>query len=413
MEVLQDTYKDTKIGRIPKDWEILRLGEVCLKIRDGNYGGSYPKANEFLNSGVPFLTSASIGGGNFIIKKKIKFISPEKHSELTKAHIKFGDVLFTNRGANVGSVALVKQELDDANIGPQLTYLRCKLDVIDNQYLFNLMQSNSFQKQVKSLDNGTAMNFFGIGTTKTFKLPIPTLPEQQKIAAILSTVDEQISTTDKIIEKSKELKKGLMQKLFSEGIGHTEFKDTKIGRIPKDWDVMMLNEIGVIKVGRDLNKEIYSSKFNKEYRVPVYSNAITDRGSYGFYSRSEYPPKSITITGRGYIGYAFQRDEEFGAIGRLIVIQPNSNVDYIYLTNYINHSVNFHIETSGIPQLTGVQASKYKVAIPPLNEQQKIATILSEADAKIEKEQEQKAQLEALKKGLMQQLLTGKKRVKV
>ena len=202
MEVAEG-YKDTKIGRIPKDWEVLRLGEVCLKIRDGNYGGSYPKANEFLNSGVPFLTSASIGGGNFIIKNKIKFISPEKHSELTKAHIKFGDVLFTNRGANVGSVALVSQELDDANIGPQLTYLRCKLDIIDNQYLFSLMQSNSFQKQVKSLDNGTAMNFFGIGTTKTFKLPVPTLPEQQKIAEILSTVDKQISTTQAIIDKSK------------------------------------------------------------------------------------------------------------------------------------------------------------------------------------------------------------------
>ena len=74
-------------------------------------------------------------------------------------------------------------------------------------------------------------------------IPIPPLPEQQKIAAILSTVDEQISTTDKIIEKSKELKKGLMQKLFSEGIGHTEFKDTKVGRIPKDWEVIQLGEL--------------------------------------------------------------------------------------------------------------------------------------------------------------------------
>jgi type I restriction enzyme, S subunit len=215
-EGIQHTeFKDSKIGRIPKDWEVLRLGEVCLKIRDGNYGGSYPKANEFLNSGVPFLTSASIGGGNFIIKKKIKFISPEKHSELTKAHIKFGDVLFTNRGANVGSVALVKQELDDANIGPQLTYLRCKLDVIDNQYLFNLMQSNSFQKQVKSLDNGTAMNFFGIGTTKTFKLPIPQIQEQQKIAAILSEADAKIEKEQTQKTQLEQLKKGLMQQLLT------------------------------------------------------------------------------------------------------------------------------------------------------------------------------------------------------
>ena len=75
------------------------------------------------------------------------------------------------------------------------------------------------------------------------QIPFPPLPEQQKIAEILSTVDEQISTTQAIIDNSKELKKGLMQKLFSEGIGHTEFKDTKIGRIPKGWEVTYLKDL--------------------------------------------------------------------------------------------------------------------------------------------------------------------------
>jgi type I restriction enzyme S subunit len=277
-----------------------------------------------------------------------------------------------------------------------------------------VFESYLYNKYLQITLAGSTINNLKNSELEKFAFPFPNdIEEQQKIAAILSTVDEQISTIDKIIEKSKELKKGLMQKLFSEGIGHTEFKDTKVGRIPKDWEVKSLEEVGLIKVGRDLNKEIYNPTLSKEHKVRVYSNAITDRGLYGFYSRSEYPKNSITITGRGDIGYAFARNEEFGAIGRLIVIHPNSNVDYIYLTNYINHSVNFHIETSGIPQLTGVQASKYKVAIPPLPEQQKIAAILSEADAKIEKEQIQKAQLQALKKGLMQQLLTGKKRVNV
>jgi type I restriction enzyme S subunit len=429
MEVLQDTYKDTKIGRIPKDWEILRLGEVCLKIRDGNYGGSYPKANEFLNSGVPFLTSASIGGGNFIIKKKIKFISPEKHSELTKAHIKFGDVLFTNRGANVGSVALVKQELDDANIGPQLTYLRCKLDVIDNQYLFNLMQSNSFQKQVKSLDNGTAMNFFGIGTTKTFKLPIPTLPEQQKIAAILSTVDEQISTTDKIIEKSKELKKGLMQKLFSEGIGHTEFKDTKIGRIPKDWEMVRLGGHSKLLTGGTPNTKVEeywdgdipwmaSGDISKKYIEDV-EGRITELGLQK--SAAKFIPVNsifIALNGQG-------KTKGTVAISLKEVTCNQSLAAYVLSEkSFIPLFVFFYLTTrywhlralAGGDDRAGLNLGllrTVKCPLPTLPEQQKIAAILSEADAKIEKEQTQKTQLKTLKKGLMQQLLTGKKRVKV
>jgi type I restriction enzyme, S subunit len=208
-------FKDTKIGRIPKEWEVLKLGDICVKIRDGNYGGSYPKPNEFLDSGIPFLTSASIGGGNFIIKEKIKYISSEKHSELIKAHIQTDDILFTNRGANVGAVALISKELDDANIGPQLTYLRCKKDQIHNVYLFSYMQSNGFLKQVKSLDNGTAMNFFGIGTTKTFKIPIPPLSKQQKIAEILSESDRKIEEEEAQKAELEQLKRGLMQQLLT------------------------------------------------------------------------------------------------------------------------------------------------------------------------------------------------------
>ena len=83
------------------------------------------------------------------------------------------------------------------------------------------------------------------------------------------------------------------------------------------------------------------------------------------------------------------------------------------MSNYVNHKMTIHYEDGGIPQLTGDKIYKYLVVKPNLNEQIKIAAILSEADAKIEKEQTQKAKLDQLKKGLMQQLLTGKKRVKV
>ena len=383
MEVLQDRYKDTKVGRIPKDWEVMMLNEIT----------NYKSSNLSLNKLEENTGKYKLYGASGMLKG-IDFYQTDKESfAIVKDGSGFGNLLWCDKNSSIlGTLGRITNK-----------------EILDLKFCFYLTHTIKFKRYM----SGSTIPHLYYKDYGNIKLPVPPLPEQRKIAAILSTVDELISTTDKIIEKSKELKKGLMQKLFSEGIGHTEFKDTKVGRIPKDWEVKSLEEVGLIKVGRDLNKEIYNPTLSKEHKVRVYSNAITDRGLYGFYSRSEYPKNSITITGRGDIGYAFARNEEFGAIGRLIVIHPNSNVDYIYLTNYINHSVNFHIETSGIPQLTGVQASKYKVAIPPLPEQQKIAAILSEADAKIEKEQIQKAQLQALKKGLMQQLLTGKKRVNV
>ncbi len=392
MKVLQDTYKDTKIGRIPKDWDVIKLSEVVDILNNKRKPLNSSQRNS-ISGDVPYY------GANGQVDSINDFIFNEPLILMAEDGGNFSEYEFRHIAYKITGKSWVNNH---AHV------LKPKSD-FDFDYVFYELE----HKNILRFINGSTRTKLNQGDLKGIPLKIPPLQEQQKIAAILSTVDEQISTIDKIIEKSKELKKGLMQKLFSEGIGHTEFKDTKVGRIPKDWEVKSLEEVGLIKVGRDLNKEIYNPTLSKEHKVRVYSNAITDRGLYGFYSRSEYPKNSITITGRGDIGYAFARNEEFGAIGRLIVIHPNSNVDYIYLTNYINHSVNFHIETSGIPQLTGVQASKYKVAIPPLPEQQKIAAILSEADAKIEKEQIQKAQLQALKKGLMQQLLTGKKRVKV
>jgi type I restriction enzyme S subunit len=417
MEVAEG-YKDTKIGRIPKDWELIKIQKLIDKKYiighlDGNHGELYPKANEFSQNGkgVPY-----VGANSFIAGKvdfsKCKRLPLERALKFKKGIAENGDILFAHN-ATVGPVAMLEIQRDFVILSTTATYYRLDEQQINSSYWFQFLNSSLFIKQYQRVMGQSTRNQVPITQQRKFFAVLPPLPEQQKIAEILSTVDEQISTTQAIIDKSKELKKGLMQKLFSEGIGHTEFKDTKIGRIPKGWEVVKLNEVGLIKVGRDLNKKIYSPTLSKEHKVPVYSNAISCRGLYGFYSTSEYPKNSITITGRGDIGYAFARNEEFGAIGRLIVIQPNSNIDYVFLTNYINHCVNFHIETSGIPQLTGVQASAYKVAIPSLKEQQKIAEILSEADAKIEKEENEKAKLEELKKGLMQQLLTGNKRVKV
>jgi type I restriction enzyme S subunit len=205
-----------------------------------------------------------------------------------------------------------------------------------------------------------------------------------------------------------------MQKLFTEGIGHTRFKDTKIGRIPEEWEVVKLDEITKIMVGKDVEKDRYSKHKDEKYLYPVFSNTVSDYGLYGYYDFPEYEGNSLTIIGRGVgLGTAFSRVGGFGAIGRLLVLFPETDVDEIFLSYYVNYKKPFFVESSAIPQLTGIQSGKYKVVKPPHSEQKQIAQILSEVDTKIEKEEATKAELEQLKKGLMQVLLTGKLRVKV
>ena len=198
-----------------------------------------------------------------------------------------------------------------------------------------------------------------------------------------------------------------MQKLFSEGIGHTEFKDTKIGRIPKNWDVMMLNEITNYKSSNlSLNKLEENTGKYKLYGASGMRKGIdfyqTDKESFAIVKDG---------SGFGNLLWCDKNSSILGTLGRI----TNKEISDLKFCFYLTHTIKFKRYMSGstIPHLYYKDYGNIKLPVPPLPEQQKIAAILSEADAKIEKEQTQKTQLQALKKGLMQQLLTGKKRVKV
>ena len=177
-------------------------------------------------------------------------------------------------------------------------------------------------------------------------------------------------------------------------------------KIPKDWEVKSLSDVTDIKVGKDLMQDSFSEIKTSEHKYPVYSNSHVNYGLYGYYNFKEYTGNSVTVVGRGDVGKAFKRSGSFGAIGRLIVLFPNEKLDNNYLSECINFHVSFHKESSAVPQLTGKQIGTYSIPIPPLPEQQKIAEILSTVDAKIEVIDQQISETQALKKGLMQRLLT-------
>lgn len=385
MEVIQERYKDTKIGRIPKDWEVKKLNEFT----------NYDSSNLSLNKLEENTGKYKLYGASGLLKTVDFFQSENKYFAIVKDGSGFGNLIWCDEYSSIlGTLGrLTNNELSDL------------------KFCYYLTHTIKFKKYM----SGSTIPHLYYKDYGNVKLAFPPLPEQQKIAEILSTVDEQISITQAIIDKSKELKKGLMQKLFSEGIGHTEFKDTKIGRIPKDWEVVKIGEVTKIKVGRDLKEDAFSTVKTETHKYPVFSNTVSDNGFYGgYYNFAEHEGNSLTIVGRGVgIGTSFSRKGGYGAIGRLLVLFPNDGINEVFMSYFVNHKMTIHYEDGGIPQLTGDKISKYKVAKPQLIEQQKIAEILSEADSKIEKEESEKAKLEELKKGLMQQLLTGKKRVKV
>jgi type I restriction enzyme S subunit len=190
----------------------------------------------------------------------------------------------------------------------------------------------------------------------------------------------------------------------------TGFKQTKIGWLPNDWEVIKIGDLFDIKAGGDVQKSRVSHEKNSEFKYPVYGNALKKKGLYGYTDEYKFEGPLITVTARGELGVAFSRHEKFFPIVRLLVLQPKRELDVKCYENIIN-TVNFHIESTGVPQLTAPQISTYHIPLLPYDEQQKIAEILSTWDTAITDTQNLIKQLKLRKKGLMQQLLTGKKRL--
>ena len=336
-------------------------------------------------------------GLNKKITGAIDFMSvTARNTQLIKSQVKKGDVLFTPSSEtkkDIGISAVVYEDLPKTLFSYHLLRLSFTKDLNLNFkcYLFN---SETVLKQFELLSQGLTRYTIGLGNFNEIFIPIPSLPEQQKIADILSTVDEQISTTDKIIEKSKELKKGLIQKLFSEGIEHTEFKDTKIGRIPKDWKVETLEFFGDGKqglrrgpFGGALKKEIFVSD---GYLVYEQQNAIYkdfNRGRYyvneeKYNEMSAFQVKSndLIVSCSGTIGRIaiVPKNSKPGIINQaLLRIRLKNIIDrkffyYLWFSKPVQNKVLDMTQGSTMKNIVGMSTlRKTKLILPPLPEQTK------------------------------------------
>ena len=181
-------------------------------------------------------------------------------------------------------------------------------------------------------------------------------------------------------------------------------------KIPEGWNVKKLEECFSFSAGGDVDKDCFSETKDDLHPYPIYANALTNEGLYGYSSKYKVKEECITITGRGDIGNVFYRKGYFTPIVRLITAIPNAGIKAKFMS-YACSQIHFFDESTGVPQLTVPQVQWYKILLPPLAEQEKIAEILGTWDEAIEKLSSLIEQKKLLKKGLMQKLLTGKVRL--
>ncbi|AKB18730.1 restriction endonuclease subunit S [Methanosarcina sp. WWM596] len=431
-------YKKTELGEIPEEWSIEKLGVLCELITKGTtpttVGFSYQ------NTGINFVKIESISAsGNFLLNM-FSHISEDANKALKRSILKDRDLLFSIAGA-LGRVAIVNSEILPANTNQALAIIRLKEDQkTDIKYVYFYLKGPQIQKHIDRINVQSAQANLSLENINNFKIALPQKEEQQKIASILSKVDEQIEQTEQIIEKTEILKKGLMQKLLTKGIGHTEFKTflfkgQKI-KMPKSWNISTINSHLVeYKGGAPLKPTDFAEDGFRVFpkKAIAKGGILRIKESEQSYARDEFAKKhKSSIVDKNYL-ITTLRDLVPSGPNIGLIVKINDDYEYLmaqgvygfklretldnnFLIQYSNSLIYRKIMNKIMVGSTQVHIRNgdffdMKIPLPPLGEQQKIASILSKVDSQIQDNQRYLHKLQELKKGLMQDLLTGKVRV--
>jgi type I restriction enzyme S subunit len=433
MEIKQG-YQKTKLGWIPVDWEVRTIANVA------RITGGYAFKSSLMTSKVSdyqIVKMSNVYQGILDLSRNPSFLSAISGKE-AQFLLKKSDIILTLTGT-VGKRDYGFATMIDDQSNLLLNQRLCKFNSNESMsqlFLFFLLKSENFLNAFFLLGTGGTGNQTNVGVNdiKKLILPLPPLPEQKKIAQILSTWDTAITKTKALIQKKQQLKKGLMQVLLTGKVRFEEFvekegvKKSKLGLIPKDWEVVKLEDVSYI------DKNSLNSKTDSMYVFEYVSLSNVNKGiiseKLDCFTYKNAPSRAKRIVKKGNILFSTVRPnlQAFAIIKNDIkdviastgfaVIETLEVLDekllyHILYSNAISSQIYALVVGSNYPAINSSDVKALTIPFPPLPEQKKIAKVLSSCDQGIEKLNEELAQLQAQKKGLMQQLLTGATRVKV
>jgi type I restriction enzyme S subunit len=415
IEVFEGGFKETELGPLPEEWEVVRLGEVA----EISSGGSAPQGKEYFGGKNPFIRVQHVDNDNYTIKG-CDYITDEAVRKYKLKLFPKGTIIFPKSGASIYSEKRAKLPFD-AYIVSHLMAVISRSPLLLQDYLFFNLISKKLSKN--KADNYPTLN---ISEVSQIPIPLPPLEEQKAIAGILSTVQSAIEKTEKVINALKNLKKSMMKHLFTYGpvaeeeAEKVELKETEIGLIPKHWEVMRLGEVAEIIMGQSPPGETYNTQgvgmpflqgkaeFGKVYPSPVkYTTNPLKIGKTG----------SVLISVRAPVGDVNIANMDY-CIGRgLASISFKNGYGYneylFYCLQFLKPLLEKEGYGSTFKAINKEVLTKFQIPLPPLEEQQKIAQILQSIDQRIEKEEKYKNALQNLFKSLLHNLMTGKIRVRV
>lgn len=408
---VREGYKMTELGEIPEEWGVLTTGSL-FENQSIKGNPNLPVLSVTQESGVVYRDAVGIN---------IKY---DKKSLKTYKLVDEGQFVISLRSFQGG----IEYSSLKGIVSPAYTVLSEK-EKVDRDYFRHFFKSFWFierlKKSIIGIRDGKQINYADF---KIIKIPFPPLTQQNKIANILTSIDETIEKTNQLLEKTKELKKGLMQQLLTKGIGHTRFKKTELGEIPEGWSVAKINEVATTASGGTPNRK--NKSYYEDASIPWIKTGEL-KSKYIFSSSEHITDGAIKKSSAKWVSANSVVMAMYGAtIGQCSILKVPATTNQAccvitpkyehlseeFLYYYLKFVVTDIISLSAggaQPNISQQIIKNFKIKIPSLSEQRKIALILSTNDEQIDTYTKEKERLQELKKGLMRQLLTGQVKVTV
>ena len=406
-------FQETPIGKIPKEWKIITLERIAEIVNgytfplelQGKKTGKYPfiKVGD-MNNSYKYVTRAE----NYVEDDDLRRLRARVFPKGTIIFPKIGMAMKLNKFRILGRDALFDNNV--AGLIPKGINL-------DNEFLYYYF---SGKVNLISLAGTTTVPSITKARLRKLLILLPPSEEQWGIAEVLSSVDDAIEATERLIGRLERLKRGLMRELLTKGIGHREYKQTPIGKIPKEWQVVRLSRIASIIMGQSPPSSTYNEEgtglpflqgkaaFGRMYPKPVMYTSkpikIAEEGDLLISVRAPVGDVNIApfklCIGRGLASMRFNKDRA-------------STLFYFYYFQLAKPRLEAMGKGSTFKAITKKDLENLLVPLPPLDEQDRIASSLKAVDDWISVEEKRKEKLVRFKRGLMELLLTGRVRVRV
>ena len=389
-------FKNTEIGEIPEDWEVRTINSFC-SVKTGPFG-SMLHAEDYVAKGTPIVTTEHFKNGILpLVGKDIPQVGIEDLKRMSSYTLTKDDIVFSRVGSvDINALVTVRQKgwLFSGRV------LRVRpFKQTDSLYLHYGLLKHSVRRDIVSRAVGLTMASINTKILGETELSLPPLNEQHRIASALTNIDNLISSLCKLIEKKMNIKQGAMQQLLT---GKTRLKGFN-----EPWVEKKLGEVCSVKRG----VRVVKRNLTTDGLYPVYQNTNIPLGYSNQYNVEANTPFVIIGGSAGQVGIC--RERYWAADDCAFFACHDIYKEYLYYVLLLNQRNILHnVRTGTIPRLDRTFLSGMLVYISSnIAEQQAIATILTKMDDEITALEAKKAKYEAIKQGMMQQLLTGKIRL--